>query len=475
MVKPGHTDKEGAPPIPDVVVIGGGPSGIMSAVAAARRGARVLLVEQYGCLGGALTVMGVHPMMTFHNKAGRQLIGGLAQELVDRLVARGASPGHIPDSITYNSTVTPFDSEMLKVVLDEMAAEAGVDVLFHAMLAGVEKAGDRLAATTVATRRGLTRVEGRVFIDATGDADLAALSGVPCVWGRGDGVCQPMTMNFKLANVDMAGVRAYAHAHPEEFWFRDGPEAGLAELDRTPRVSLGGYRLTWQAAKARGEVDVPREDILFFETATPGVVVVNTTRVQGLDSTDPVALSRAEMIGRKQVHQVYAFLRARCAGFGSALLMDTPSQIGVREGRHPQGLHVLTADELVDEVRFPDPVAQAGYPVDIHAPKAGMAGCNRFLRSAGAYQIPMRSLQVGAPRNLILAGRAISATHEAAAAIRVTPIAMAIGQAAGTLASFAANDCDATTVPYGPVRDSLEQQGALLPSGNGKGDRYADE
>lgn len=457
-------ERAGFPAQPDVVVIGGGPSGVMAAVAAARQGAATLLVEQYGCLGGALTVMGVHPMMTFHNKAGRQLIGGLPQELVDRLVARGSSPGHIPDSITYNSTVTPFDVEGLKVVLDEMVVEAGVRVLFHSLLAGVEREGDRIGAVRLAHRSGLALVPARVFVDATGDADLAALAGVPCELGRGDGVWQPMTMNFKLANVDMAAVRAFAHAHPEEFWFKDGAEQGLAVLDRTPRVSLGGYRLTWQAAKARGEADVPREDILFFETATPGVVVVNTSRVQGLDPTDPAGLSRAEMIGRRQVQQIYAFLRKHAAGFGQALLLDTPAQIGVREGRHPQGLHRLTAEDLVDEVRFPDPVLHAGYPIDIHAPRPGMESRNRFLRPDAAYEVPMRSLCVAEPRNLVLAGRAISATHEAAAAIRVTPIAMALGQAAGTLAALAADGTDAAAVSYARLRKELEKQGVSLPA-----------
>jgi hypothetical protein len=446
----------------DVVVIGGGPSGTVAAVAAARQGARVLLVEQYGCLGGALTVMGTHPMMSFHNKAGRQLIGGIAQEVVDRLVARGWSPGHIPDAITYNSLLTPFHAEGLKIVFDEMTDDAGVTVLFHTLLVGVEVAGPRIAAVTLANRAGLTRVPARVVIDATGDADVAARAGVPCVLGRGDGAIQPMTMNAKLAQVDMARVRAYAHAHPDDFWFKDGAEAGLAALDAAPCVSLGGFRAAWTAARARGEVEIPRGDVLFFETATPGVVVLNCTRIQRLDPTNPADLSRAETLGRRQVQQVYAFLRAHAPGFEHALLMDTPAQVGVREGRHPQGLYRLEADDLIDETRFPDPILQAGYPIDIHAPHAGDGGGTRFLRPEGAYQVPLRTLQVATPENLVLAGRAISATHEAAAAIRVTPLAMGIGQAAGTLAALA-RDGDATAVAYAAVRARLLAQGALLP------------
>lgn len=451
----------------DVLVVGGGPGGVGSAVAAARNGARTLLVDAYGCLGGALTVMGTHPMMTFHNKAGRQLVGGLAQELVDLLVRRGASPGHIPDAITYNSTVTPFCVESLKAILDEWVAEAGVSVLFHTALVNVRMDGRRVAEAVLANRGGLSRVSARVFIDATGDADLAARAGVPCVLGRGDGTIQPVTMNFLLAHVDMARVRAYAHAHPEDFWFKAGPEAGLAALDRAPCVSLGGFRKAWTEARARGEVDVPRGDVLFFETATPGVVAVNSTRIQGLDPTDPWDLSRAEALGRQQVRQVFEFLRRHAPGFENAALVATPAQVGVREGRHPEGRYRLEAEDLVNATRFPDPILMAGYPIDIHATKPGAGDCTVHLPNDAAYQIPLRSLLPVGVDNLVLAGRAISATHEAAAAIRVTPLAMGIGQAAGTLAALATDGC-VGAVAYGALRARLLSQHALLPEPNGE-------
>jgi hypothetical protein len=446
----------------DVVIAGGGPSGTIAAVAAARNGARTLIVEQYGCLGGALTAMGTHPMMSFHNKAGRQLIGGLAQEVVDRLVRRGWSPGHVPDAITYNSLLTPFNAEGLKIILDEMTAEAGVAVLFHTLVVGTEMAGDRITSVTLANRAGLARLTARVFIDATGDADVASHAGVPCVLGRGDGAIQPMTLNAKVASVDMGKVRAYTHAHSEDFWFKDGADAGLRALDASPCVSLGGFRKAWNEARARGEVDIPRSDVLFFETATPGVVALNCTRIQGLNPADPADLSRAEMIGRKQVQQVFAFLRNHAPGFENAVLMDTPAQVGVREGRHPQGLYVLQAEDLLSERSFPDPILQAGYPIDIHAPKPGEEGGSRHLRPEGAYQIPLSSLLVASPVNLILTGRAISATHEASAAIRVTPLAMGMGQAAGTLAALAV-DGHVGGVAYAVLRRRLVDQGALLP------------
>lgn len=454
----------------DVVVMGGGPSGSMAGIAAARAGARTLVVERHGFFGGSLTAMGVGPMMSFHNNVGEQVVEGLPQELIDRLVARGASPGHIEDSTTYVTTVTPFDSEALKMELEGMLREAGGDVLFHTQLAGVQLEdkghgqGRRIADVLLANKAGLTALPAAVFVDASGDGDLAARAGVPFVLGReSDGATQPMTMNLKVGNVDTERVRRYALENPDDFVFAHGVEEGLERLERTPRLSLAGFRQAWEAAKAAGEVDVPREHVLFFETATPGVVIVNTSRVQGLDATDPLQLSRAESIGREQCAQIFDFLRRRCPGFENAVRMDAAAQIGVRESRHVRGLYTLTAEDLASQREFPDPIALGGYPIDVHSPDQPRTDSVHF-RAGTTYRIPMRSLLVASPGNLVIAGRCISATHEAMAAFRVTPIAMAIGQAAGVIAALAAAAGVSTTeVSYGHVRERLIAQGAKLP------------
>lgn len=445
--------------------MGGGPSGTMAGIAAARAGARTLVVEQYGFFGGSLTAMGVGPMMSFHNNLGEQVVEGLPQELIDRLVARGASPGHIEDSTTYCTTVTPFDSEYLKLELEQMLQEAGADILFHTQLAAVrlDEQG-RIGEVVLCNKAGLTSFPAQVYVDASGDGDLAARAGVPFVMGRAqDGATQPMTMNLKVGNVDVERVRRYVLANPDDFVFAHGVEEGLERLKRTPRLSLAGYRRAWDAAKERGEVEVPREHVLFFETATPGVIIVNTSRVQGLDATDPLQLSQAEMIGRRQCVQIFEFLRRHCPGFENAIRMDTSAQIGVRESRHVQGLYTLTADDLIRQRDFPDPVALGGYPIDIHSPEKAQTDSVHFAQGT-KYQIPMRSLLVGAPENLVLGGRCISATHEAMAAFRVTPIAMAIGQAAGTIAATAVRTgTPPAQVEYADVRAQLLAQGAKLP------------
>jgi len=449
----------------DVIVMGGGPSGSLAAVASAACGARTLLVEKSPFLGGSLTAMGVGPMMSFHNKAGRQLVLGYPQQLINRLVALDASPGHIPDSVTYCSTVTPFDSESLKQELENMVLENGGTILFHTHLAAVECEGGRIRSVVICHKAGLTRETAKVFVDATGDADFAARAGIPFHKGRtSDSATQPMTMNLKVGNVDSAKIRAFAESYPEEFGFTDGPVKGIERLRASSRVSLGGFLSLWRAAKECGEVDVPRSDVLFFETATPGVFIVNTSRIQGLDATNPYDLSRAETEGRRQCRQIFNFLKKNCPGFENSICISTGPQIGIRESRHVRGLHTLTAEELAREEPFPDAIAVGGYPIDIHSP-TGETTESIHLRDDIAYKIPLRSLLVDSPENLVFVGRGISATHEAAAAFRVTPIAMAIGQAGGTLAALSALDpagCPANAFPYAKLREQLIADGAFL-------------
>ncbi|WP_269523100.1 FAD-dependent oxidoreductase [Coraliomargarita parva] len=449
----------------DVIVVGGGPSGSNAAIAAARAGQKVLLIEKHGFLGGSLTAMGVGPMMSFHNPAGEQVVLGQPEELIQRMMAKDASPGHIPDSVTYCSTVTPFESEALKIELELMLREAGAEILYHTHFASAHKdENGQIESITVCNKAGLQTYGAKVFVDATGDGDLLATLGVKFAKGRaGDEAMQPMTMNLKIGNVDMAAVRRDVEDNPDNFEFDLGVEEGLKRLRATPRVSLKAYRHTWAAAKERGEVDVPREFVLFFETATAGVVIVNTSRIQGLDATNPFDLSKAETIGRRQNLQIFNFLKRHCAGFEHAIMMSGASQIGVRESRRAEGLYCLTGEDLLSGKNFEDPIALGGYPIDIHSPDKVETN-SQHLDDHIQYQIPMRCLLAAQPSNLVIAGRCISANHDALAAIRVTPIAMAIGQAAGTIAAVSAQTATpANQVPYAAVRKLLLENGAKLP------------
>ena len=448
----------------DIIVVGGGVSGSIAAIAAAQCGMRVLLIEEHGFLGGSLTSMGVSPMMSFHNPAGVQVVGGIPDELVRRLVARNASPGHIPDTTSYCSTVTPFDSEALKIELEAMLDESGGLALYHTQLAAVDVIDGKIASILVCNKAGLTSLKAKIFIDATGDGDLSARSGVPFTKGRDrDAASQPMTMNLKVSNVDSEAVRRYALANPDDFLWHGGKERGLERLAHSPRISLAGFLSEWNAARDRGEIDIPRDQVLLFETSEAGVFVVNTSRIIGLDATDPYQLSQAESMGRKQCVQIFEFLRRHAVGFSRAVRMGTPAKVGVRESRHIQGRYLLTADDLLSLREFPDVIAMGGYPIDIHSPDAAETNTRNFDQSA-IYQIPLGSLLPLNVDNLVVVGRCISATHEAAAAIRVTPIAMAIGQAGGVVAAKAVEtNSTPARISTQSVQATLIAQGALLP------------
>mgnify|MGYP006283164037 CR=1 FL=1 len=447
----------------DVIVVGGGPSGAMAGIAAAREGAKVLLIEQYAFLGGSLTAMGVGPMMSFHNNVGEQVVKGYAQELIDRLIARGASVGHVEDVITYCSTVTPFDAEQMKIELEQMYLEAGGTLLYHTMLVDVQTEGDRVAAIIVANKAGLTRIEAEVFIDSTGDGDLAYRAGVPFKQGREeDGKTQPLTMKLKVANVDREAVKRYAREHSERCLFDYGTEEGLRRLESAPRISLKGYIPELKAARDRGEVTVSREFVLLFETGTEGVFIINVSRIQGLDGTDPYEVSKAETIGRQQCSEIFAFLKNHCVGFERAIRMDSAAQVGVRETRRIEGRYTITAEDLLEGRRPDDSIALGGYPLDIHSPDKAET-VTHFFRRGTVYGIPLRALTPKHLSNLLVNGRCLSATHEALAGIRVTPQVMAIGQGAGTVAAMAARaGRDVMDLDFAAVKRRLEASGALL-------------
>lgn len=417
----------------DVVVAGGGPAGLCAAIAAARNGAKVLLVERYGFIGGNATAALVAPWMTFHATPDEQVVEGLPEEIVRRLQAVGGSLGHIRDTSGYVATVTPFDAEVLKFVAFEMCEEAGVNLLLHSFVTDAIRAGDTVKGIVVHNKSGRMELRARVVVDATGDGDVAALAGAEFMQGReGDGLTQPMTLMFKLGNVNLQAVREYIKAHPEEFYKR----TLIQDLDRYPYLSVvNGFYSILQEAIASGELNLQRDMVLFFQTIHDDEVTVNMTRVQGLDGTNVWDLTRAEIELRKQVMQLLHFFRRRIPGFERCYITASGVQAGVRETRRIVGDYILTAEDIIEGRHFPDIIARYAYPIDIHDPTG--RGTRTIRLRNGSYEIPFRCLLPKGLEGLLVTGRAISCTHEALAAIRTMPAAMALGQAAGTAAALA--------------------------------------
>ncbi len=415
----------------DVLVVGGGNAGCAAALAAARNGARVLLAERYGFLGGTATASMVGPWMTFHSGSER-IVGGIAEEIVQRLIAKGASPGHIHDASDYVPTITPFDPEVHKALLFEMMQESGVHLLLHAYFTQAITEGDDVCGARFATVAGNRAYRAATTIDSTADAFVAASASVQTQQGDERGRVQPATLMFRLSHVDLSKTAAYVRAHPDQM------RTSLKAHERTPDrlTAVAGLYDLWHAAEKAGEVSVPRELVSFFITPYDDEVTVNMSRVTNIDPLDPQDLTRAEVEARLQVMQLFEFFRRRVPGFENARLAATATQIGIRESRRIVGEYTLTREDVLEARHFDDAVARSAYPIDIHNP-SGSGTTTHRLPAGGSYEIPYRCMVPALAQRLLVAGRCISTTHEALASTRLTPTVMTLGQAAGTAAALA--------------------------------------
>ena len=443
----------------DVIVCGAGIAGSMAATAAACMGAKVLVIEEEGYPGGSMTAMGTGPMMTFH--AGeKQAVCGLTDEMIQRLKAKDLSTGHIIDSTGYTYTVTPFSAEGMKRELELMMLEAGAQILYHTVITGVNMKDGLIDSLRCFSCGETFEAAGKVYIDATGDADVVAMSGAAYKQGRdSDGKDQPMTMNYKIAGVDIGCVRALMESNPENFPFLY-PKAGIQK--KAPRLSFSGYQDIMKKGIADGEITFDRDIVLCFETNREGEVIVNMSRILGENPVDPVSLSRAETEGRRQVWELFDFMKRRIPGFENTHLLFTGPRVGVRSSRRMTGLYTLTEYDILDERKFEDGIAAYGYPIDIHSAD-GTETDSRFLREGGYYTIPYRCLVSCNVGNLMAAGRNISATFEAQASTRTSPCCGALGHAAGAGAAMAAKaDVLPADVDVKALRAALQAQNAVV-------------
>ncbi|MGQ0656204.1 MAG: FAD-dependent oxidoreductase [Betaproteobacteria bacterium] len=447
----------------DVLVVGGGPAGLGAAIGAAQAGARVVLAERYGFLGGNATAALVMPLMSFHTQTptaekvgvnaagatpllptdhgpGEPVIAGVLKSLLERLVRVG---GAIEPSLA-TGYVVPFDPEWFKIIALELLDETGVQFVFHAFASDVLKEGDQVRGAVFETKSGPLAMRARVVVDCTGDGDLAVRAGAPSEIGRDDGLVQPMTLMFRVVNFRRAGFEAYVKAHPRQW-----------------RGVHGLWDLVREATQA-GQLKLPREDILFFATPHEQEVSVNSTRVTRVLGTDVWDLSYAEWMSRRQMRQIAEFLRRYVPGFDESYVAQSGVQVGVRETRRILGDYQLTAEDVLQARKFGDGIARGSYPIDIHNPK-GSGTVLKRLPPGEAYDIPLRCLLPQNVEGLVVAGRCLSGTHEAHSSYRVMPIVMATGQAAGICAALAAaRGLAPRSVGAREVQRELLRQGASL-------------
>ena len=410
----------------DVAVIGGGFAGVAAAIAAARGGAKVIIIEKSNALGGAATNCLVNPFMPYKTKINGEnvaLSAGIFKELHEKLEKRGAMRGE------------SFLEEELKYVMSETVAEAGIAILYHAYIFKANKNGDRISSVSVATKQGEMKIEADYFIDATGDAQLAFLSDCPTILGREpDNLCQPMTLCFRVGNADV------------EKFYASKPK--LAEAHKK--------------ALEAGELINPRENVLVFKTPIHNVLHFNTTRVVKKDPTNPEDVTEAELLAHRQVYEIYDFMKKHADGLEDSFLMMTAAEIGVRESRMIVGEYVLTEKDCRAFTKFEDGIAACNYDIDIHNPE-GSGTSHYYFPEGEFYTIPYRSLIPKGVSNMLVAGRCISSDHGAQASYRIMPTVCCIGEAAGSAIAMAVtNGCDVKEVDTDKLREVLKANGAFI-------------
>ena len=410
----------------DVAVIGGGFAGVAAAIAAARGGAKVIIIEKSNALGGAATNCLVNPFMPYKTKINGEnvaLSAGIFKELHEKLEKRGAMRGE------------SFLEEELKYVMSETVAEAGIAILYHAYIFKANKNGDCISSVSVATKQGEMKIEADYFIDATGDAQLAFLSDCPTILGREpDNLCQPMTLCFRVGNADV------------EKFYASKPK--LAEAHKK--------------ALEAGELINPRENVLVFKTPIHNVLHFNTTRVVKKDPTNPEDVTEAELLAHRQVYEIYDFMKKHADGLEDSFLMMTAAEIGVRESRMIVGEYVLTEKDCRAFTKFEDGIAACNYDIDIHNPE-GSGTSHYYFPEGEFYTIPYRSLIPKGVSNMLVAGRCISSDHGAQASYRIMPTVCCIGEAAGSAIAMAVtNGCDVKEVDTDKLREVLKANGAFI-------------
>ncbi len=416
----------------DVAVIGGGPGGIPAAVAAARMGLKVILVERNAFLGGAAASgLGI---LGYIDRQGNKALGGIAQEIIDRLTEIGGATGHYQCPV--HNSITPINPDLFKIVAVQMCTEAGVDILFNNELLEVMVDNGKIKKVATYGKCTRTEIEAEVFIDGTGDGDLAFMAGAAYINGQdGTGIMQPCTLMFTVSDYNMEEFLEYIKRCPDDFGIKEEYAEGydLEFLKNTKGHCFIGLHNLISKAKDSGDFDVPRNQFIYITTPSDNLLAINTTRMININASDPFELSNGLVEGYNQVMELLKFMRKYVPGFQNANLSQISPSLGIRETRHFVGIDRLTVDKIYDAETYKNAIALCAYNIDIHS---GISDHIDLTLIEKAFGIPYGCI---VPKNidgLLLSGRTISVDSNVYAATRVMGPCMAVGEAAGVAAGL---------------------------------------
>ena len=436
----------------DVLVVGGGPSGITAAMGAVEDGLNVCLIESRSFLGGNMTI-GL-PVLGFLGQKGNQIIKGLPQRYIDRLKEVDGASEHRPCPL--HMSITLVEPEAVKNVALEMLLEDGVDVQLYTHFADAIVEDGEIKGVITESKAGREAILAKVVIDCSGDADVAFRAGVPCEKGNEKGGMQPPTLMFCMAGVDTEKLRT-SIADQSRTYLTDFIPAEY--FGQNHQFIVVGLREVMAKARNNG-LSLNTERTIIITGLRKGEVWINMSSVHGVDGTKPEDLTLGEVKGRQQIKDIQKYLIEYVPGFKDAYFTKMAPFLGIRETRRIVGKYVMDQDDVLGCRRFDDAVAVASYPLDLHHPHDG--GCT-LTWCGDCYDIPYASLIPLKVENLLVAGRAISTTHEAMSAIRVMAPCMAMGEAAGRAAKLAIrNGIRPSALPVEDLQKELIQKGAYL-------------
>jgi hypothetical protein len=418
----------------DVLVVGGGPAGVAAAFAAARLGARTLIVEQFNCLGGVATAGG-HGHICLYSAycESTRVVGGVPYEMGQRVAKAGYG-------VCTTSSVD-FEVEGMKLVLEQMAQECRCQLLYHTFFCDAVVEDGRIVGAVIQNKGGRQVVRARRVVDCTGDGDVAASAG--CAFAVGDeqtGLCQPMTLMFTIGGVDWEKVKAWRTSY------------GMQEV--------------WAQAQRAGDMRPFQSTIMgFWWTPTrPDQVGINFTHINKVDATRAEQLTLATIEGRKQAFECIPVFRKYVPGMERCYLVSTPNTVGIRESRRIAGDYTLTRDDLIGQRCGGDSVGYGSFFIDIHNTQGPGMDAKRWVPPKGfKYGIPYRILLPKGMENLLVAGRCASCTHEALGSLRVMPQCGVMGEAAGTAAALSfQRDVTPRVLDAALLQTQLRRQGCIL-------------